>query len=326
MEMINLCGNRIELKQLHQVGLVVNDAKAVAGNYWRLLGIGPHTMFKIEPIPGYAMTYRGAPAKYRFIASFCQVGPVEIEFLQSLEGPTIYTDHIREHGEGPNHLQFLVDEVGQVKSFRDAMTQKGFAVLMDGHYEDVVGYAYMDTFDSLKTIWEAVKIPAGPFGTPPAIFPSENEPRPSKIEVERIAGVGLVVKDLESVMKNYRDIFNIVNWEVSDFKSPTTGEVVCNGRVINSEWKTAATSLGDVVLELVQPLSGDNIFSDFLGNHGEGIHHVRFKVDDIEETNRIMEVEGIEVLMGGRHEGSRFAFYDTQENLKVIWAAFQGPG
>jgi len=53
------------------------------------------------------------------------------------------------------------------------MSRKGFTTLMDGHYEDVVGYAYTDTVHPLKTIWEAVKIPGGPFGDPPVSFPAD---------------------------------------------------------------------------------------------------------------------------------------------------------
>jgi hypothetical protein len=48
-------------------------------------------------------------------------------------------------------------------------------------------------------------------------------------------------------------------------------------------------------------------------------------VDDIEETNRIMEAQGFPVLMGGGFLGGGFAFYDTVEPLKVVWEAFQPP-
>ena len=97
MSMVEITPDGVKLKQLHQVGIIVKNVAKVAENYWNILGIGPHVMFTIDPIPGYRMTYKGKQSKYRFIASFCQVGPVEIELLQSLEGSTIYNDYIREH-------------------------------------------------------------------------------------------------------------------------------------------------------------------------------------------------------------------------------------
>jgi len=78
-------------------------------------------------------------------------------------------------------------------------------------------------------------------------------------------------------------------------------------------------------MELVQPLTNDNIFSELLHEHGEGIHFVQFPVDDIQQTNRIMKGMGIPVLMGGSISQSSFAYYDTQDKLKIIWQAFQSP-
>jgi len=89
MNMVEITPDALKLHELHQVGIIVRDVKAVARNYWDILGIGPHIMFNIEPVPGYQMSYRGKPEKYKFIASFCQVGPVEVELLQSLAGKNL---------------------------------------------------------------------------------------------------------------------------------------------------------------------------------------------------------------------------------------------
>ena len=44
----------------------------------------------------------------------------------------------------------------------------------------------------------------------------------------------------------------------------------------------AFTELGPVELELIQPISGESIWANFLREHGGGIHHLRFNVDALE--------------------------------------------
>jgi hypothetical protein len=60
--------------------------------------------------------------------------------------------------------------------------------------------------------------------------------------------------------------------------------------------------VGDLEIELVQPLTGDNLYRDQLREAGEGIFHLRLPTDDIEQhLGRLSEL-GIEPVFGW-HEG-----------------------
>ena len=176
-------------------------------------------------------------------------------------------------------------------------------------------------------------MPDEPYGGPTAIYPpSESAVSPAKIKVKAITKIGIVVKSLEEVMGNYWNILGIGPWDMLEFKPPALHDVTYHGKPVNPTWRVALVNLkspiknaGQVQLELLQPVSGDNLYSDFICEHGEGIHHLRFLVDDIKETNRIMEAEGFPVLMGGGFLDGGFAYYDTVGPLKIIWEAFQPP-
>jgi catechol 2,3-dioxygenase-like lactoylglutathione lyase family enzyme len=315
----------LEITGLNQVGLIVRDIEKTVKDYWNILGIGPHVIVTVEPVEGYDMNYRGKPAGYKFKASFCRVGSVELELLQSIEGQTIYDDYLREHGEGANHLQSLSKSVEEVDRQIEIMSRNGFPTLMGGRYGNDVSFVYIDTFSVLKTIWESVKMPDNPSGVP-EIYPSNpSEASPAKIKVNAISRIGIVVGNLEKVMENYRDIMGIGPWDVMELGSPVLHDVTCRGKAVNPRWKVGSAKSGPVRLELIQPVSGENIYSDFMNEHGEGIHHIQFLVDDIHKTNRIMEAEGFPVLMGGGLLDGGFAYYDTSGPLKVIWQAVQPP-
>jgi catechol 2,3-dioxygenase-like lactoylglutathione lyase family enzyme len=78
---------------------------------------------------------------------------------------------------------------------------------------------------------------------------------------------------------------------------------------------TAHISLGyagDLQLELIQPVSGPTIHAEFLDEHGPGLHHVCFDVDDVDAACARAEAAGLPVLMrGSMMDGEiEFAYVD----------------
>jgi methylmalonyl-CoA/ethylmalonyl-CoA epimerase len=75
--------------------------------------------------------------------------------------------------------------------------------------------------------------------------------------------------------------------------------------------KTAFLSVGDSNLELLEPTSADSPVGKFLEKRGEGIHHICFRVDDIEEHLERLKKDGFRLIneapVPGAH-GCRVAF------------------
>lgn len=75
-----------------------------------------------------------------------------------------------------------------------------------------------------------------------------------------------------------------------------------------SKTKLAFTSIGPLQIELIQSVEGKTFYADFLEKHGEGIHHLGVRVDDIDATTANLGKKGVKVLFGRR---GRFAYMDT---------------
>ena len=75
--------------------------------------------------------------------------------------------------------------------------------------------------------------------------------------------------------------------------------------------KTAFLSVGDSNLELLEPLSANSPVAKFIEKRGEGIHHICFRVDNIEEHLERLKAEGFRLIneapVPGAH-GCRVAF------------------
>ncbi|MGE3288195.1 MAG: VOC family protein [Pseudonocardia sp.] len=79
--------------------------------------------------------------------------------------------------------------------------------------------------------------------------------------------------------------------------------------------------LGGVELEFLAPRTTGNIWADQLAEKGEGLHHIRFAVDDHEATAADMRGRGVPTYQQGesmRGGGVRYAYYDTVPQLGFL--------
>lgn len=85
--------------------------------------------------------------------------------------------------------------------------------------------------------------------------------------------------------------------------------------------KTAFLSAGDANLELLEPLSPDSPVAKFIEKRGEGIHHLCFRVDDIDEHLQRLKREGYRLIndaaVPGAH-GCRVAFLHPASGNGVL--------
>ncbi len=66
---------------------------------------------------------------------------------------------------------------------------------------------------------------------------------------------------------------------------------------------------GDLQLELIQPVAGRSIYTEFLsGTPSGGLHHVCFETDDLAAAIGRAEAAGLEVVMRGAMGGGLMSF------------------
>lgn len=74
----------------------------------------------------------------------------------------------------------------------------------------------------------------------------------------------------------------------------------------------------EMQIELIQHLSGENIYKEFLETKGEGVHHLGFLLDDHRKVVDDFAANGFPVVQGGNVGGSSFAYFDTRKEIGVF--------
>ena len=67
-------------------------------------------------------------------------------------------------------------------------------------------------------------------------------------------------------------------------------------RVEKQGIKLASINIGDVKIELIEPLTKDSSVARFLMKRGEGIHHIAFQVKKIEKVLNELKKKGVKII------------------------------
>jgi len=83
---------------------------------------------------------------------------------------------------------------------------------------------------------------------------------------------------------------------------------------------------GPVQLQLIEYQEGETIFGDFLREQGEGLHHVAFKVGDLDSTLNKYAGQGMDILQQDRFVGGGgLAYLNTTRMGGFIIKLIQHP-
>jgi hypothetical protein len=92
------------------------------------------------------------------------------------------------------------------------------------------------------------------------------------------------------------------------------------GNAVAGEWLTTQTYNGGCFIELIQPVSGQSMFHDYLARYpAGGTQHLAFRlpVEDFDQVTSNLRKEGYAVISEVDHPIARMAFFDTYQTLGV---------
>lgn len=120
--------------------------------------------------------------------------------------------------------------------------------------------------------------------------------------LKKVHHIGIVVRDADSALKSYVEGLQL---------QPGHCEVLEAAGV-----KIAFLPLGEVELELIEPLGDTGMPAEFLAQTGGGIHHVCFEVEDIDAAIAYLKGRSYQLIdqeprRGNR--GSRIAFLRPEQ-------------
>jgi len=134
-----------------QIGIQVKDVKSTSKLLSLLLGIDSWRFEKWDSnniTDDKSIFHNGEKVtEWKCLLAFSNLGNLEIELIENINGNSCYKEFEKEHGYGIRHLMFKVKE--NLKEYIDYFTSLGFNVSTSLYNQDSIVWAVIDTKDSI---------------------------------------------------------------------------------------------------------------------------------------------------------------------------------
>jgi len=135
-----------------------------------------------------------------------------------------------------------------------------------------------------------------------------------QLKLPEVSQIGVVVEDLDRAVAFYQSVFGLGPFRIQEAEAPNVWD---RGKEKRIKARLGFTNLGQVEIEFIHILEGDSVHLEFLREHGEGLHHLGFKVKDFQAKLELAKAMGFEVLQTGPL-GRFYAYLDTRRCGGII--------
>jgi catechol 2,3-dioxygenase-like lactoylglutathione lyase family enzyme len=139
-----------------------------------------------------------------------------------------------------------------------------------------------------------------------------------------VCQVGLIVRDIAKSTQAYSEVFGMPKPPVIITDEPDIARTTYKGEPTNAQAKLAFFQMGQVALELIEPIGGPSTWQEFLDEKGEGVHHIAFIVRGTNDVVAFLEGKGIHMIQQGYYTGGMYTYMDSAPTLGVILELLEG--
>jgi methylmalonyl-CoA/ethylmalonyl-CoA epimerase len=128
--------------------------------------------------------------------------------------------------------------------------------------------------------------------------------------LRRLDHVAVLIRDTDNALTFYRDRLGLA--------------VHSSEEIPDQHVRLTYLNAGNAYIQLVEPLDADSPLMNWLAEHGEGLHHICFGVDDVSEAVVALSDDGAPVTLGtGRGRASGFVTTDSGHGVRIECTEFK---
>ena len=130
---------------------------------------------------------------------------------------------------------------------------------------------------------------------------------------KKVAHVAIIVNDIEATTKDYAEVLGIDPPKIKLGVSPEH----FMGQPTEGKAKMAFINLDNITLEFFEPVGGPTAWQDFLDTRGEGMHHLGFWVEGLDEHVKNFASRDMPVIQERSADWGRYCYIDATSGLGI---------
>ncbi len=143
--------------------------------------------------------------------------------------------------------------------------------------------------------------------------------------------VAFVVRDLEAAQNFFNKAMGVARFYLFDNFSEQVTDKRLRGRPVEQKVRLSIAYSADTQIELIQHISGETCYKEFLDRRGEGLHHLGFFLYERAKYDRALQAlggSGYEQLMSGKLGESEYTYFDTEAAIgsvmEIVYLSAEG--
>jgi len=133
-----------------------------------------------------------------------------------------------------------------------------------------------------------------------------------------VTQVGIIVRNIESKARAWSDILGLPMPPIIITDGVDIAQTEYQGQPSPARAKLAFFHLGQVDIELIEPLDEPSTWNDQLHGHGDSLHHIAFQIRGMGDKVAYLDGKGLPLVQRGEYSGGRYAYVDGTAQLGCI--------
>ena len=133
-----------------------------------------------------------------------------------------------------------------------------------------------------------------------------------------VTQVGIIVRDIEAKARAWSEILGLPMPPIIITDTVDIAQTAYQGQPTTARAKLAFFHMGQVDIELIEPIGEPSTWKDQLDQHGESMHHIAFRVQGMRDKLVYLDANGIPLVQKGEYTGGRYAYLDGSAQLGCV--------
>ena len=133
-----------------------------------------------------------------------------------------------------------------------------------------------------------------------------------------VTQVGIIVRDIEAKARAWSETLGLPMPQIIVTDSVDIAQTEYEGQPTPARAKLAFFHMGQVDIELIEPIDEPSTWKDQLDRHGDSLHHIAFQIKGMQDKLAYLDAKGVSLVQRGEYTGGRYAYVDGTAQLGTI--------
>jgi hypothetical protein len=134
----------------------------------------------------------------------------------------------------------------------------------------------------------------------------------------QVMQIGVVVPDIEDAVQAWSLLLGVTPPNIIVTDTVDLAHTEYQGQSTPARAKLAFFPLGQVALELIEPIGEPSTWRDQLLAHGPSLHHIAFEIKGMARQLAALAEHGLPLVQQGDYQGGRYAYVDGQQRFGAV--------